>query len=104
MVNITRFYLFLVDPHDGELALDDPLGLPGNDDLVLHDAGWGDVDLGTSLLHQLFDRHVVGAADERVEHFQNRQPFERQLRLKTMLTARFGQNAQVKYLFFDRQS
>lgn len=60
-------HLVVVDGSDAAERQGDGLLLPGDDDLVLGQAGRGDADASPRLLAQLLHQPVVGAGDEGVE-------------------------------------
>lgn len=59
--------LVFVDGSDAADRQSDGLLLPGDDDLVLGQAGRGDADASARLLAQLLHQPVVGSGDEGVE-------------------------------------
>lgn len=62
-----KTHLVVVDGSYAAERQGDGLLLPGDDNLVLGQAGRGDADAGARLLAQLLHQPVVGAGDEGVE-------------------------------------
>lgn len=92
-------HLVVVDGSNAAERHGDGLLLPGDDDLVLGQAGGGDADASARLLAQLLHQPVVGSGDEGVEGLLQGETLHRTL----VLVRGGGVNETMEYVNRDCQ-